>query len=221
MTDPNQTNSTVMQGWESLKQRTTAFVVIGLLALSTLLTASGRDRLGAWGVLAVEALAPAEKSLYSPVPTVLTIEQSRVARWIANRHRVSVASVEQLVAAAYDSASRYRIDPYLILAVISVESGFNPMAESQVGAIGLMQIMPKAHADKLKEFGGMDKAADPWVNLQVGAAILREYIDRFGSEDGALKAYVGVDPSATTTYPERVFRVRERMQAAAVGRALA
>jgi soluble lytic murein transglycosylase-like protein len=210
-----------MQGWESLKQRSTTFIVLGLLALSTLLTSAGRERLAAWGELALEALSPKEKSLYWAVPTALTVEQSRVARWIANRHRVSVASVEQLVAAAYDTAPRFRLDPYLILAVISVESGFNPVAESRVGAIGLMQIMPKVHAEKLKDFGGVDRAADPWVNLQVGSAILREYLDRFGSEEAALKAYVGVDPFALTTYPERVFRARERMLAAAVGRVLA
>lgn len=210
-----------MQGWESLKQRSTAFIVIGLLALSTLLTSAGRERLSAWGELASEALAPKEKSLYWATATALTVEQSRVARWIANRHRVSISSVEQLVAAAYETAPRFRLDPYLILAVISVESGFNPVAESRVGAIGLMQIMPKVHAAKLKDFGGIDKAADPWVNLQVGAAILREYIDRFGSEEAALRAYVGVDAFTLTEYPSRVFRVRERMLAAAVGRALA
>jgi soluble lytic murein transglycosylase-like protein len=210
-----------MQGWESLKQRSTTFVVIGILALSTLLTSAGRERLAAWGNLALEALAPQERSLYWSVPTALTVEQSRVARWIANRHRVSVASVEQLVAATFETAPRFRLDPYLILAVISVESGFNPVAESTVGAIGLMQIMPKVHAEKLKDFGGVDRAADPWVNLQVGASILREYIDRYGSEEAALRAYVGVDPFVLTEYPYRIFRVRERMQAAAVGRALA
>ncbi len=221
MTDPNQISPTVMQGWESLKQRSTTFIVIGLLALSTLLTSAGRERLLAWGELALEALSPKEKSLYLAVPTVLTVEQSRVARWIANRHRVSVASVEQLVAAAYEAAPRFRLDPYLILAVISVESGFNPVAESRVGAIGLMQIMPNVHADKLKEFGGIDRAADPWVNLQVGAAIIREYLDRFGSEEAALKAYVGADPFSMTSYHEKVFRVRERLLAAAAGRVLA
>ncbi len=221
MTDPNRTSPTVMQGWESLKQRTTTFIVIGILALSTLLTSAGRERMAAWGQLALEALSPKPKSLYTTVPTPLTIEQSRVARWIANRHRVSVASVEQLVSAAYETAPRFRLDPYLLLAIISVESGFNPVAESRVGAIGLMQIMPRVHAHKLREFGGVDRAADPWVNLQVGAAIVREYLDRFGSEEAALRAYVGVDPMTVSTYPERVFRVRERMLAAAVGRVLA
>ena len=158
--------------------------------------------------------------MFSVLPTNLTVEQRRVARWIANRHRVSMGAVEQLVAAAYETSGTFRLDPYLLLAVISIESGFNPLAESHMGAVGLMQIMPKAHADKLRSFGGEKQALDPWVNMQVGAMILREYLDRFGSEIGALKAYVGT-LEQPTEYPDRVLQVRERLVAAALGRVLA
>lgn len=210
-----------MPAWESMKQRTTTFIVLGLLALSTLLTQGGRNRLEAWTSLAFEALSPRQmNSMFSVLPTNLTVEQRRVARWIANRHRVSMGAVEQLVAAAYETAGSFRIDPYLLLAVISIESGFNPLAESHMGAVGLMQIMPKAHADKLRSFGGEKQALDPWVNMQVGAMILREYLDRFGSEIGALKAYVG-SLEQPTEYPDRVLQVRERLVAAALGRVLA
>ncbi|MEN9759668.1 MAG: hypothetical protein RLZZ281_709 [Pseudomonadota bacterium] len=210
-----------MPAWESMKQRTTTFIVLGLLALSTLLTQGGRNRLDAWTSLAFEALSPRQmNSMFSVLPTNLTVEQRRVARWIANRHRVSMGAVEQLVAAAYETAGSFRIDPYLLLAVISIESGFNPLAESHMGAVGLMQIMPKAHADKLRSFGGEKQALDPWVNMQVGAMILREYLDRFGSEIGALKAYVG-SLEQPTEYPDRVLQVRERLVAAALGRVLA
>lgn len=211
-----------MQGWESLKQRTFTFVVIALLAVSTLLTPAGRQRLAAWGNLAMESLTPREKELtYSPPVVDLTLEQRRVARWIANRHRVSVSATEQLVVASYTTALSFRLDPYLLLALISIESGFNPYAESAAGAVGLMQIMPKVHADKFKPFGGPAAALDPWVNMQVGAQIVREYLDRFGSEYEALRAYVGARPETTTSYPDRVMRERERLLAAAIGRVLA
>ncbi|WVN42357.1 transglycosylase SLT domain-containing protein [beta proteobacterium MWH-UniP1] len=222
MTDPNQTSPSMMQGWESFKQRTAAFVVVGLLALSTLLTPAGRERLGAWTALALEALSPTQMtSVFSALPTNLTVEQRRVARWIANHHRVSMDAIEQLVARSFDVAHANRLDPYLLLAVISIESGFNPLAESQVGAVGLMQIMPKVHADKFRALGGEKLALDPWINMQVGAQILREYIDRFGSEVAALRAYVGVAPDQASEYPERIQRVRDRILAAALGRVLA
>jgi soluble lytic murein transglycosylase-like protein len=222
MTDPNRTSPTLMQGWESLKQRTATLVVVGLLALSTLLTPAGRERLGAWTALAMEALSPRQMaSVFSALPTDLTVEQRRVARWIANHHRVSIDAIEQVVAKSFEVASAYRLDPFLLLAVISIESGFNPLAESRVGAVGLMQIMPKVHANKFKALGGEKLALDPWINMQVGAQILREYIDRFGSETAGLRAYVGVGPDQPTEYPQRIQRVRERILAAAVGRVLA
>jgi len=222
MTDPNKTSPNVMRGWESLKQRTTTLIVLVLLAISTLLTPAARERLGGWTGLALEALSPKELNLAYSVPaTNLTLEQRRVARWIASRHRVALGAVEQLVAVSYETAANYRLDPFLLLAVISIESGFNPLAESHVGAVGLMQIMPKVHIDKFKAFGGLQQALDPWVNLQVGAQILREYLDRFGSEAAALRAYVGVSPDSLSEYPNRVARVKERLEAAAIGRVLA
>lgn len=220
MTDPNKTSPNVMQGWESLKQRTATFVVVGLVVLSTFVTPAGRDRLVAWGTMALEAAKPKQMETSYAEPTPLSVEQRRVARWIASRHRVSMGAVERLVATAYETAATYRLDPYLLLAVISIESGFNPLSESHKGAVGLMQIMPKAHAAKLRQYGGEKQALDPWVNMQVGAQIIREYIDRFGSETAALRAYVGA-VELPTEYPRRVIQVRERLVAAAVGRVLA
>jgi soluble lytic murein transglycosylase-like protein len=224
MSDPNYSSPTVIQGWESLKQRLTVLVVLGLLAFSMLVLPAGRARLVAWSDLALEAMRPSvgrTTSVYGEVSANLTVEQQRVARWIANRHRVSLNRIEQLVEMSYQTAANYRLDPFLLLAVISVESGFNPYAESPVGAIGLMQIMPKIHEEKFKPFGGVSQALDPWVNMQVGAQILREYLDRFGTETDALRAYVGVGPTRETEYPNRIARIRERLVAASIGRALA
>jgi soluble lytic murein transglycosylase-like protein len=258
MTDPNHSHPAVIQGWESLKQRSTTAVVLLLLAFSMLLTPGGRERLNGWFELSLAAYAnatgsaqqaqqarlaqaqseqssqssdqsgqasqgsgQAQDSGYVIAPVNLSVQQKRVARWIANRHRVSVDRVEQLVAMSFETAANYRLDPYLLLALISVESGFNPYAESTVGALGLMQIMPQVHAEKFKPFGGGAKALDPWVNMQVGAQIFREYLDRFGSDVGALRAYVGVPQTSVNEYPNRVLRVRERLIAAAQGRVLA
>ncbi|MHC5879399.1 lytic transglycosylase domain-containing protein, partial [Streptococcus pyogenes] len=83
------------------------------------------------------------------------------------------------------------IDPTLILAVMAIESGFNPFAQSSVGAQGLMQVMTNVHSEKYRHFGGEYAAFDPLSNLRVGVKILREYISRAGSVEGGLKWYVG------------------------------
>ena len=132
-----------------------------------------------------------------------------------------MVAVEQIVLAAYASAASHRLDPYLLLAVISVESSFNPLAESKVGAKGLMQVMPEVHRERFQRHGGTDAALNPWANIDVGAGILREYLDRFKTIEAALSAYVGMGPSGQTQYPSKVLRIRDQLYAAAQGRVLA
>jgi soluble lytic murein transglycosylase-like protein len=198
-------------------------VIVGvLLGLSIVLTPAGRARLDGWVSVVNGALSPASvDSVFVALPTTLTPEQARAARWIAKRHRVSRGATEQIVAASFETAKLMRLDPYLLLAVISVESGFNPLAESRVGAKGLMQIMPEVHKEKFENNGGVQAALHPWANIQAGAAVLREYLDRFKSTEAALLAYVGVGPSGNSEYPNRVMSIRDRLKAASKGRVLA
>jgi hypothetical protein len=88
-------------------------------------------------------------------------------------------------------AAAPRLDPTLILAIMAIESGFNPFAQSSVGAQGLMQVMTKIHSDKYEGFGGKLAAFDPISNLRVGIKVLQECVSRAGSVEGGLKLYVG------------------------------
>ena len=198
-------------------------VIVGLLlGLSIVLTPAGRARLDGWVSVVYGALSSSSvDSVFVALPTSLTPEQARAARWIANRHRVSRGATEQIVAAAFETAKLMRLDPYLLLAVISVESGFNPLAESRVGAKGLMQVMPEVHKDKFENNGGVQAALHPWANIQAGAAVLREYLDRFKSTEAALLAYVGAGPGGSSEYPTKVIGIRDRIRAASQGRVLA
>src|SRR5690606_33585176 len=91
----------------------------------------------------------------------------------------------------YATAREVQLDPLLILAVIAIESRFNPFAESPVGAKGLMQVMAHIHRDRFKPLGGVQAALNPVANIKVGASILRDYVKRAGSLEGGLKMYVG------------------------------
>ena len=207
---------------EMIQRRVLAVVVALLLMFSTVLTAPGRERLLGWSQIVVQAFsAEPAQSVFQSRANDLTPQQGRAVRWIARRHRVSVVAVEQIVLAAYASAASHRLDPYLLLAVISVESSFNPLAESKVGAKGLMQVMPEVHRERFQRHGGTDAALNPWANIDVGAGILREYLDRFKTIEAALSAYVGMGPSGQTQYPSKVLRIRDQLHAAAQGRVLA
>ncbi|MGA1660242.1 MAG: transglycosylase SLT domain-containing protein [Burkholderiaceae bacterium] len=198
-------------------------LVLVLLALSTVLTEAGRTRLEGWWTIVTSAFEkPAANALFSnAAASALSPEQARTARWIARRYRVALAPIEQIVQHAFESGSQFRVDPYLVLAVIAVESRFNPVAESSVGAMGLMQVMPQVHRERFQRHGGTDAALNPWANIDVGAGILREYLDRYKTIEAALSAYVGMGPAGQTQYPEKVLRMRERLYAAAQGRVLA
>lgn len=197
------------------------FVVLALIGYSTVFSAAGRERLMGWWMIATSAFEkPVDNTLFRPSESVLTAEQARTARWIARRYRVALAPTEQIVQHAFESGGQFRIDPYLVLAVIAVESRFNPVAESSVGAKGLMQVMPHVHSEKLLPLGGLEMALVPWANIQVGTSILREYLDRFRSLEAALLAYVGVGIEGISNYPAKVFREQEMLLAVSQGRAL-
>ena len=123
--------------------------------------------------------------------TSLSKQQASVATWLARRYRVAVEPVGRLVQEAWESGQRAGLDPTLILAVIAIESSFNPFAQSSMGAQGLMQVMTRIHDEKYERFGGTRAAFDPVSNLRVGVQVLRECIARAGSLEGGLKHYVG------------------------------
>ena len=124
-------------------------------------------------------------------PKELPKDQANVAYWISKKYRVAAEPIAAIVAEAYAQGAQQRIDPTLILAVMAIESSFNPFAQSSVGAQGLMQVMTRVHTDKYENFGGNHAAFDPVSNMRVGAAILKEYIDLTGSVEGGLRYYVG------------------------------
>lgn len=124
-------------------------------------------------------------------PKELTRQQAAVAHWISRRYRVAPEPISRLVQEAWNVGQRAGLDPTLILAIMAVESSFNPFAQSTVGAQGLMQVMTKIHDDKYEAFGGNLAAFDPVTNLRVGVQVLKECIARAGSLEAGLRYYVG------------------------------
>ncbi len=124
-------------------------------------------------------------------PKELPTRQAAVAYWLSKKYGVAPEPLSVLVAQAFEIGQKAKLDPTLILAIMAIESGFNPFAQSPVGAQGLMQVMTKIHSDKYQNFGGGFAAFDPVTNLRVGVKVLQECITRAGSIEGGLKHYVG------------------------------
>jgi soluble lytic murein transglycosylase-like protein len=118
-------------------------------------------------------------------------QQQLVTSWLSKRYRVAGDAADMLVSTAYSTAQEIKLDPLLILAVMAIESGLNPFAESPVGAQGLMQVMSKVHRDRFQEMGGVQAALNPVANIRVGSLILKDYVTRGGSIEAGLKSYVG------------------------------
>lgn len=94
-----------------------------------------------------------------------------------------------------ESSARHEVSPYLVAAVIDVESSWDEDARSSAGAVGLMQIMPSTAAE-LARRGDVDereypveRLSDPRVNIEYGASYLRYLVERYHEVETALAAY--------------------------------
>jgi soluble lytic murein transglycosylase-like protein len=190
-------------------------------ALKSLLALAGVAALAIYLVLPLNAALPGQAAEASAaeggsapvlaVETPLEREQRTVAEYIAKRYRIADAAAAHFVAVAYRAADQHRLDALLILAVMAIESRYNPVAESVMGAKGLMQVIAKYHPEKLSDHGGEHALLEPEVNILVGAQILREYYRRFGDLETALQQYAGALDEPTSQYANKVLAEKARL----------
>lgn len=152
------------------------------------------------------------------IPAHLPKEQANVTYWLSKKYRVAPEPLGVLVAEAFDVGERVRLDPTLLLAVMAIESRFNPFAQSPVGAQGLMQVLTRVHTDKYEDFGGRLAAFDPVSNLRVGALVLHDCVKRAGSIEGGLRLYVGAVTTDGSGYINKVMAEHLRIQSVALGK---
>jgi soluble lytic murein transglycosylase-like protein len=144
-------------------------------------------------------------------------QQRALVDHLARRYRVAVNATENLVSEAHSAAAATGLDPLLILAVIAVESSFNPIAESAFGAKGLMQVVPRFHLDKLAAHGGEDAVLHPGTNILVGAQILRDYIRRAGTLEDGLQHYAGAAEDPAQGYAQKILTEHQRLKKVVAG----
>ena len=192
----------VAQGFFDITHNSFALLGLGLVFAIITLTArpdlrqAGESKLITWlqerQEIAIGFTEPdAIDRATAAEPKDLPKPQAALAFWLARKYGVAPEPLSVLVSEAFEIGAKAKLDPTLILAIMAIESGFNPFAQSPVGAQGLMQVMTKVHSDKYENFGGKLAAFDPVTNLRVGVKVLQECISRAGSVEGGLKLYVG------------------------------
>jgi len=176
-------------------------------------------RLGTWGLallcglLVVDAPLRIRAVLADQRP-VDAMEEARPAVTAAvvdhlrdRRSSLSLAEQQRVIDAVLRSSRRYGLDPYLVTAVLLVESDARPWAESGKGAIGLMQVMPHM-AENLPLAGNL---ATIESNVDAGCYILADNIRRLGEARG-ISSYFWGRKIRGVAYLEKVQRARARVR---------
>ncbi len=148
----------------------------------------------------------------TPTRTELDATLALALESVAQRYRVSPDALQPIFLAAQAAAKD--IDPLLVIAVIGIESGFNPFAQSVMGAQGLMQVIPRYHRDKLPPEAGSAGFLDPVSNVRAGTQILQEAIRRHGGVVEGLQYYVGALDDPDRGYSTRVIAEKQRIEQA-------
>ncbi len=145
---------------------------------------------------------------------VLPPQMHGALSYVAQRYKVSAEAVRPIFEAAHRVGQERQIDPLLIVAIIGIESSFNPFAESSFGAQGLMQVIPRFHKDKVPQGAGNRAFFDPATNIRIGVSVLQEAIQRRGGLTAGLQQYAGsTDPSGW--YANKVMAEKARLEQAA------
>ncbi|MEN9417204.1 MAG: hypothetical protein RI988_824 [Pseudomonadota bacterium] len=193
--------SALMAGHDGLREQATGRVMGWLQQRHELPAAAESDE----GTVARAA---------GPDVAALTPQQSAVAQWLTRQYKVAPQPLALLVQESWALGQRFGIDPTLILAVVAVQSSFNPFAQGAIGAQGLMHVVTQDHDGKFEAFGGAMAAFDPLANLRVGVVVLQDSLRRAGgSLPEGLRLYLGAgDPQRQTGSAERVLAEQSRLR---------
>jgi soluble lytic murein transglycosylase-like protein len=112
-----------------------------------------------------------------------------ISAYLMQRFGVAKEKAVQISAAVTTAAEKYSLPPAILLSIISIESRFREKAHGANGATGLMQVVPSAHRNLLRNVKDL---TNPDVNIDLGSSILYGYKRAAGGDlNAAMKSYGG------------------------------
>lgn len=177
-------------------------------------------RVGTWGLVLLGGLlvldgpfeqlggeTPSSSVLHETDGIRRAITAALVGHLRDGNSSLSGAERRRVIEAVLRSSRRYGLDPFLVIAVLLVESDARPWAVSGKGAIGLMQVMPYM-AEKLSLAGNLTTIES---NVDAGCFILADNIGRLGEARG-ISSYFWGRRIRGVAYLERVQETRARVR---------
>ena len=133
-------------------------------------------------------ITEAKETPQLPETTVETIDEKEA--YVKAIRKVYGRTIDKgLMDYMYVQARTYGVDPKLVIGIMAAESSFDRNARSHVGAVGLMQVWPKWHQDRIRGRNILDSR----VNIQVGVDYLSWCLKHRGELYAALSCYNGSD----------------------------
>lgn len=135
----------------------------------------------------------------------------KLRSYLKGTYNVPENEVVAILTSVFKYSDEHNVAPELVFSIIDSESSFRKNAKSHMGALGLMQVLPVWHQDKIRLNGGSDELLwTPQFNIKIGTQILRDYIVRSrGNIREALARYNG-SLGGNNGYPEKVLQGKER-----------
>ncbi len=128
-----------------------------------------------------------------PIPAPVSEAAGPTPQQVALMYGVGDPLAARIAAAVSQASATYEVDPWLVLALIKVESDGDPSARSQAGALGLMQLLPATAEGLATELGeewvGPERLLEVNLNIRYGVRYLRQLLDRFETPHAAIAAY--------------------------------
>lgn len=148
----------------------------------------------------------------------------RAATVLVEEHDVSVSIAERIKEALRSALPGTRLPTPLVLAIMKVESGFNPAAKGGGGAAGLMQVMPNVHLGRIRDLsdkpnltvnGAQSELMKVDINVEAGVGILADcYAKHNGNADRTAECYNGYNNPKGMAYRAKVLRAYREFSSA-------